>query len=216
MQRAYLLKKKKHLSKKTKLRIALIVVLSFVFLFLFYYFKVVCPIVVKLSEEKVRAIATKTVSRVVGDVMSEEGVNYNKIVNISYSSDNEIEFVDVDSVEVNLIIREITKRVQAEFEGLGNEGIKIGLGTFSGIPFLYDLGPKLSVRLVPIGIVNTMVDSSFTSAGLNQTLHRLNFVVSTNIGLILPGKNQNFVTKLEVLLCESIIVGKIPQFYFSS
>lgn len=216
MQRTYYLKKKRHISRKTKLRIAIFVVLGFVFFILIYYLKVVCPIVVKLSEEKIRSLATKTISRVVGDVMVEDEVNYDRIVNITYSSDNEVEFVEVDSVEVNLIIRDITKRVQDEFENLGKEGIKISLGTFSGIPFLYNLGPQVSVRLVPIGIVNTSINSNFTSAGLNQTLHRLNFMVSANIGMILPGKSQNFVTELEVMLCESIIVGKIPQIYLDA
>lgn len=216
MQRAYCLKNKKRWSRKTKLRIAIFAFLCFVFLFFIYYFKVVCPVVIKLSEEKVRAVATKTISRVVGDVMLEDGVSYDKIVNIAYSSDNEVEFVEVDSVEVNLIIRDITKRVQDEFENLGKECINIALGTFSGIPFLYNLGPNVSLRLVPIGIVNTSIQSNFTSAGLNQTLHRLNFVVSANIGMILPGKNQNFITELEVMLCESVIVGKIPQIYLNA
>lgn len=216
MQRAYFYKKRKKLSGKTKLRIAIFAVSCFVFLFLFYYFKVVCPIIVKLSEEKVRSVATKTISKVVGDVLVEEGVNYDKIVNITYSSNNEVEFVEIDSVEVNLLIREITKKVQDEFVNLGKEGVKIALGTFSGIPFLYDLGPNFYVRLIPIGIVNTSINSDFTSAGLNQTLHRLNFVVSANIGLVLPGKTQNYTTDLEVMICESVIVGKVPQFYFNS
>ena len=215
MQRAYCFRKRKTLSKKAKRRIVIFSVLGFVFLFLIYYFKVVCPIVVKLSEEKIRSIATKTISKVVGDAMIENGVNYDQIVNITYSADNEVEFVEVDSVEVNILVRDITKRVQDEFAGLGKEGIKIAIGTFSGIPFLYNLGPSVSVRLVPIGIVNTAINSNFISAGINQTLHRLNFTVSANVGMILPGKSQNFTTELEVMLCESIIVGKIPQFYFS-
>ena len=212
----YCLKSKKKNAGNTKLRIAIFAVLSFVFLIVFYYFRVVCPVVVKLSEEKVRSVATKTISKVVGDVMVDDELSYDKLVNITYSSDNEVEFVEVDSVEVNIIIRDITKRVQDEFENLGKEGIKIALGTFSGIPFLYNIGPQVSLRLVPIGIVNTNINSNFISAGLNQTLHRLNFNVSANIGMILPGRNQNYVTELEVMLCESIIVGKIPQIYLNA
>ena len=216
MQRILVLKKKNKLKAKTKFRVTIFVILSFVFLLLAYYFMVVCPIIIKLSEEKVRSNATKIISRVVGDVMLEENVGYDKIVHITYSSENVVELVEIDSVEVNILIREITKRVQDEFENLGKDGVKIALGTFSGIPFLYNLGPQISVRLVPIGVVNTEINSNFTSAGFNQTLHRLNFVVSSNIGMILPGKSQNFVTNLEIMLCESVIVGKIPQVYLNA
>lgn len=55
--------------------------------------------------------------------------------------------------------------------------------------------------------------SNFTSSGINQTLHRLYFTVSGTIGMILPAQTQNFVTELEVLICESVIVGEIPDVY---
>ena len=99
---------------------------------------------------------------------------------------------------------------------MGNEGIDIALGTFSGIPFLYNIGPCLSVKLVQVGVVNTKLDSQFLSSGINQTLHRLIFDVSAIVALVLPIRNQTYNTNMQVLLCESVIVGKVPQFYFSS
>lgn len=148
--------------------------------------------------------------------MIDEKVSYDNLVNITFNSNKKIELIEVDSIEVNIIIRKITNKVQEEFEELGKEGIQIALGTFTGIPFLYNIGPSLSVRLVPVGIVNTKINSHFESAGINQTLHKLDFVVSSNIGMILPGKTQNFTTELEVLLCESVIVGEIPQIYLKN
>ncbi len=209
----YIKRKKKKMSRKTKLRITLIVILTFILLCVFYYIKVVCPVVVKLSEEKIRAVATESISEVVGDVMIDDNLSYDNLVNITYSSSNKIERIEVDTVEINILIRNITKGVQEKFYTLGNEGIKIALGTFSGIPFLYGLGPDISVKLVPVGIVNTKVSSNFVSAGINQTLHRLYFIVSATIGMVLPAQTQNFETNLEVLLCESIIVGEIPDVY---
>ncbi len=206
-------KKKKKLKKKTKLRIALIVILSFIILCIFYYFKVVCPIVIRLSEEKIRSVATTAISEVVGDVMSNENFTYNDLVHITYSSANKIELIEVDTVQVNIVIRKITEGVQSKFNTLGQEGINIALGTFTGIPFLYGIGPDISVKLVPVGTVNTKVMSNFTSSGINQTLHRLYFTVSGTIGMILPAQTQNFVTELEVLICESVIVGEIPDVY---
>lgn len=206
-------KRKKGLSKKAKFRIVLIVILAIIILFCVYYFKVVCPIVVNLSQEKVRSVATSTISSVVGDVMSDENLTYNDLVQITYSSENKVELIEVDTVQVNLLIREITEKVQSNLNTLGSEGISITLGTFTGIPFLFGLGPDVSVKLVPVGTVNTKVESSFNEAGINQTIHRLYFVVSSIIGMVLPGMTQNFTTELEVLLCESIIVGEIPSVY---
>lgn len=206
-------KKKRGLSKKAKFRIVLIVFLAIIVLFCFYYFKIVCPIVVSLSQERVRSIATSTISTVVGDVMVDENITYDDLVAITYSSENKVELIEVDTIQINIIIREITKRVQNEFDTLGKEGIQISLGTFTGIPFLFGLGPDVSIKLVPVGTVNTKVSSNFNEAGINQTIHRLYFIVSSNIGMVLPAMTQNFTTELEVLLCESIIVGEIPSVY---
>lgn len=206
-------KNHKKLSKKAKWRIVIAVLLALVVLCFFYYFKVICPIVVGLSEEKVRSIATASISTVVGDVMADENTSYDKIVHITRDANDKIELIEIDTVQVNLLIREVTRLVQEEFDKLGENGITISLGTFTGIPFLFGYGPDVNINLVPVGSVQTNVQSSFVSAGINQTLHRLYFVVSTIIGMVLPGMTQNFTTNLEVLLCESVIVGEIPEIY---
>lgn len=188
-------------------------ILAIIIALVIYYIKVVCPIIVNLSEERVRSLATSTISEVVGDVLLQEGISYNDIAKIKYSDSNTVEMIEIDSVKTNILIREITRDVQKQFDLLGHQGIKIALGTFTGIPFLYGIGPNVSIQLVPIGTVNTKINSNFKSAGINQTLHQLFFVVNAGIGMVLPAKTENFNTELEILLCENIIVGKVPEVY---
>lgn len=209
----YLKKKRKKLSNKAKIRIVFAVFLVVLLLLIFYYFKIICPIIVNLSQEKVRSIATSTISEVVGEVMMQDNVEYDNLVKVTFASENKVEMIEIDTVEVNILIRQVTKLVQERFDNLGKEGLSISLGTFTGIPFLFGLGPNVDIELVPVGTVSTHVKSEFQTAGINQTLHRLNFIVNSNIGMVLPGMTQNFQTELEVLLCESIIVGDIPSVY---
>lgn len=206
-------KKKKKWSVKTKFRVALFSIFLIFVLLCVYYFNVVCPIVVSLSQEKIRSVSTRVISQSIGDTIINQNISYDELVAISYSSENKIELIEIDSVKVNLLVREITKEVQRHFDNLSNEGINIALGTFTGIPFLYGLGPDISVQLVPVGTVNTKFNSTFTSAGINQTIHRLYFNISASVGMVLPANTQNFETEMEVILCESILVGDIPNVY---
>lgn len=207
------IKKKKKWSVKTKFRVALFSIFLIFVLFSIYYFNVVCPIVVSLSQEKIRSVSTRIISESIGETIINQNISYDELVSISYSSENKIELIEVDSVKVNLLVREITKEVQRHFDNLSNEGIDIALGTFTGIPFLYGLGPDISVQLVPVGSISTKMNSSFMSAGINQTIHRLYFNVSASVGMVLPANTQNFETQMEVVLCESILVGDIPNVY---
>lgn len=213
--KAYVYKRKrKKLSRRAKTRIILCSILSVIVLLVVYYFKVVTPIVIALSEEKVRSLSTQVVSTSVEKVLVEQNVSYDSLVMIEYNSNNEVSLINTNSVEVNLLVRKVTELVQAQMDGLSKQGVDISLGTMTGIPFLFGIGPSVSVKLVPVGTVNTKFNSSFTSAGINQTLHRLYFVVSVNVGMVIPGMTKNLITSLEVEICESIIVGKVPEFYF--
>lgn len=204
------LKKRKRRGKIT----ALLCCFAFLFLSLFiYYLKVVCPIVVSVSKDKIHSLATFSISESVGQVITEKGITYDQLVKISYSSQNEVELIEVDSVKVNLLMREITSLVQKKFDEFSQKGICVALGTFTGIPFLYGVGPQISVQLVPVGAVKTSLEGDFVSAGINQTLHTLNFVVSSTIGMVLPIKTENITTQLEVMICQNVIVGKIPNVY---
>ncbi len=202
-------------SAKRKIRVTFFVVFALIIACVFYYFKVICPVIVNLSEERVRSVATSAISEVVGDTLINEGISYNKLAKIKYSSENTVDAIEVDTVQANILIRQITKGVQDKFNNLGNEGLEIAIGTFTGIPFLYGIGSTVTIQLIPIGTINTKINSKFTSAGINQTLHQLYFVVNAGIGMILPGKTENFNTELEVLLCENVIVGKVPEIYFN-
>lgn len=208
-------KKKKKMSAKAKFRVALFTFLAIIIALVFYYLKVVCPIVVSLSEEKIRSVATRAVSEVVGEVLTQEGVSYNKLVDIKYTGNNEIDLIELDTIELNVLIRKITEGVQNNLDKL-QEGIDIALGTFTGIPFLYGIGPNISVQLVPVGTVSTKINSKFVTAGINQTLHQVNFEITTGIGMVLPAKTQNFNTMLEVLICESVLVGDVPSVYLQN
>ncbi len=215
MQTCHQRKTKVKWSTKRKFRVAIFIVLLFIFLCVFYYFKVVCPVIVTLSEERVRSIATSAISDVVGDTLIEDDISYEQLAKIKYSSENTIDAIEVDTVKANILIRKITKGVQDKFNVLGNVGLDIAIGTFTGIPFLYGMGSMVNIQLIPVGTINTKINSKFSTAGINQTLHQLYFVVNAGIGMILPGKTQNFNTELEVLLCENIIVGKVPEIYFN-
>ena len=100
-------------------------------------------------------------------------------------------------------------------QSLGKDGIKIKIGTFTGVPFLLGKGPAIGLKLIPISIVGSNFKSRFESVGINMTKHSLCLYVDVHISMVLPIKSHEFRTVNEILLAESVIVGKVPEVYFN-
>ena len=98
---------------------------------------------------------------------------------------------------------------------LGEDGLRLNIGTFSGIPFLIGRGPKITIKLVPIGAVSSEFESEFDSVGINMTKHTLYFYIKTHVNIALPIRSYDVYSNTQVMLAESIIVGKVPEVYLN-
>ena len=199
--------------KKTKVFTSLVILIIVFFTLVFGYVRLVNPIIVSYSKAKVNALTEQAVNLAVSNVINAT-LNYDSIVNISYTNTGEISFINANQYIINTITREVVKNAQHQMLSLGEDGIKIPIGTFTGITLLSGRGPGVKLQIVPVGVVSSKYNSTFTSVGINNTLHQLYLEVVTKVELIMPLKNQVITTSQTVLLCEGIIIGKVPEVYF--
>lgn len=76
-------------------------------------------------------------------------------------------------------------------------------------------GPDVTIKITPIGMANYDFVSFFQSAGINQTLHKIYIDVYADVSIVTPIDQPTIQVKAEVLVCENLIVGKIPQTYLN-
>ena len=182
---------------------------------LLYINYVVNPIILQTSEAKVKALAKKAVGNAIYDIVCKEDV-YSSIINISKDKEENITMISANTVQINQLARKLARISQENLDMIGEQGIDIPLGTFSGFPLLAGKGPNVRVNIVPIGAISANFKSEFTSAGVNQTIHKIYVIVSSSISVILPTANQKISTESEVLVCESVIVGRVPDAFLHS
>ena len=104
----------------------------------------------------------------------------------------------------------MTALIREEMSEFEKEGVRFPLGTITGLPFLSGIGPELELNLINLGIVDADFFSEFSSAGINQTIHKLYMRIVVNMTIVLPGYTTSFENSSEVIICESIISGKVP------
>ena len=201
--------------KKRKAVLFLSVFLSFVVLSFVYVYCVVNPVVIEATSHTIYSLSTSAVSNAVYDVLVKNNISYEDLVNIEYNDSGDITLISLETVELNLLTREFYKVSQDYLDAMGIEGVDVSLGTFSGIPFLSGLGPKINLKLVSIGAMTASFESEFASAGINQTNHSLYVKLYASVSLILPAYTERVDSVTEMLVAESVIVGKVPQVYLS-
>lgn len=56
-------------------------------------------------------------------------------------------------------------------------------------------------------------NSEFVSSGINQTLYRVNLLLTASVRLVMPGVSETISVRAEAAIAESIIVGDVPEVY---
>lgn len=181
----------------------------------FSYIKLINPVIKNYSKAKVNALAEQVLNQAVSNVINTT-LNYDSLINANYTSTGEIAYLSANQYAVNTITREVIKNAQFLMQNLGEDGIKIPIGTFSGLSVFSGRGPNVKLQILPISIVSSNFNSTFTSVGINNTLHQLFLDVFAKIEIVFPLKNIRVNIQQSVLLCEGIILGKVPNVYFNN
>ncbi|MBE5745889.1 MAG: sporulation protein YunB [Clostridiales bacterium] len=204
-------------NEKNKRKKIIIISLIIVFInILFFFFGTnINSVVYSYSESKIRALSIKAVNNAVSELVHNKNI-YDNLINITTDNQGSIVLIQANAIQINMLTKDLIKTSQIKLEKMGIDGIDIPLGTFTGITLLSGKGPEINIKLIPVGDVSCNFVSEFIDAGINQTLHKLYVTIDTNVNIILPLKNNNVKTTTNILICESVIVGKIPEVYLNS
>lgn len=208
-------KPRKKRSFKARFNIALLCFFLAIVLILLYLNFVVNPVIIDATESKVRSLTQKAVGTAIHEVIKGNNV-YDELVTITRNNEGDIAMISSNAFKINLLSRELLDNAQKKLDLMGEQGVDVGLWTFTGLPIFANRGPQVNIKMLPIGTIYTRFRSEFSSAGINQTNHRIYLVAETNVSIILPTANKKVQTITEILITESIIVGKIPEVYLNS
>jgi sporulation protein YunB len=200
----------------TKKRMTVFVIVILVLLIMFMIFAYnVNPVIMDTVELKSKALATRAMNSSVADVVM-NSIVYDDLVTIISDDFGNISMIQANSLQINNLTKDLALTCEERIAEFGKVGVSIPVGTFTGIPLLVGRGPRIKVKMTPIGSVFCRFASHFESAGINQTVHKIYVNVKANVGVVMPLSSRSFVAEQEVLISESVIVGQVPEVYLYS
>ena len=83
--------------------------------------------------------------------------------------------------------------------------------TLAALALLAGSGPRIPISIVPVGSVQTDFETEFEACGINQTRHKVYLQLSASIRIVIPTGAKTTNVTANMLVAESIIVGKVPE-----
>ncbi|MDE5861972.1 MAG: sporulation protein YunB [Ruminococcus sp.] len=199
--------------KFTWYRIFAVTIVIFMILFVIFAVwidKAVRPVASVQAEHLSLLETNRTVEEAVSEYISTENFSYSDFVTVKYDTSGRVASVEARTQNINKVQSEIALEINSRLEKSVSYAT-VPVGSLTGSYFLAGKGLKIRLRICPAGKADVRLKSEFTSAGNNQTCHRISAEVTADIKSSLPIYDFSTETSFEFLLAESIIVGEVPE-----
>lgn len=171
------------------------------------------PVVEEVSAHQAKVSALSTINTAIMGELEREGVNYDQLITVTQSGDGQISSIQTDMMAVNQLKTRIVHSIIEDLEQEENRSIHVPVGTLMGSQLTSGRGPYVEIQVLPTGYVQSDIYNEFTSAGINQTLHRIMLHIEVEVLVILPGYSVETKTGTDFCIAETVIVGRIPDGY---
>lgn len=160
-------------------------------------------------------LITARVNDKINEQMREGQYSYDYFVSLQKDQNGDISAISANMARINTLSSEILQDVIASTDN-GELNIEIPLGNLMGSNLLLGRGPKIPVKVIMLTSSYSDFKSELVAAGINQTKHQLVLEVRVQIDVLMPWEVRSTEVVSEVIIAETVLVGKVPQSYYAS
>ncbi len=200
--------------KKAKRR-AFIVFLTVFSLFILFIisFNQLLPIVNARAIQYSRSHATKVINEAVRCVLEENNVTYDDLVFLNHDGDGNVLSLSSNIIAINELKSEVSLKIIDILSSDSRQHLQIPIGNLTGMYLLSGRGFNVSIRLIPTDSVTSVVESSFSEVGINQSWHKITMNVTLKLGVIILGEHNTVEVNDSIVIADTVIVGSVPDSY---
>ena len=211
--RIYSVGKRRRRRKRPSLARLLFVLLAIAVLLLLVLNFELTPQLSAIAEASVRNRLSRTISESVQETIEEYGYHYGDLIDLQYKSDGSISALTANMPVLIELRTKIVLSLLQKIKDTQYTEIKVPLGNLFGFEVLSGRGPDVTVDLLLAEGLSAHMESRFTSAGINQTLHTVLFCISISVDLMLPSKHTQFLLTEGFPVAQTVLLGDVPEAY---
>lgn len=173
------------------------------------------PVLEAEARSQATNLMTQAIDTAVDNCLQENGMGYSDFVTLERDGAGKVTSITSNTASNSRFKRQVTEAIVRQLGTLDSDALGVPLGTLTGQPLLSGAGPRVRVRVDSVGEVAADYANSFTSAGVNQTLHRVCLDITATVYLFLPGEVLPVSVHSSVCVAETVIVGETPDTYLN-
>lgn len=201
--------RKRNIKKKILKTIFIILLLLFIGL-IFFEIRAK-PVIIEVAVAQSENIASAVIENAIVSVLYENGITYSTLVDIEKDGNGRVTTVKADTIKMNMLKSEIGSEISKEILETDSREISIPLGTIIGISSLSGKGPKIKTTVTLASNVTSTINNTFTSAGINQTLHEIYVNVNATIYVVMPKRTATAEVNSNYCIAQTVIIGTVPE-----
>lgn len=171
------------------------------------------PVVVDLATARTSNAVNRIVVAAVNDAVDSGRIDYEQLVDFDKDAEGHVTALRSNMAAFNRLQSSIADDILQRMAEVSSTDLAIPIGTLTGSPLLAGRGPCLRVRMQSVGTATARFDNQFSSAGINQTRHRIILDVDVHVSILLPGLTTYTKVSNEISVAETVIVGGVPETY---
>ena len=168
-------------------------------------------VVLSLAQAQARAMAVQVLNQSAAELLSTGGVTYDSLMTVVSDGEGRVRLIQANTPEMNRLASQVSLLAQEKLLGKGDQAVKVPLGSALGLTLFAGVGPKVTVRILPVGSVHAEFHTDFQTAGINQTRHRVTLMLTAQVQMVSPTGAKKVEVTTQVAMAESIIVGEVPD-----
>ena len=169
------------------------------------------PVIIEVAVAQSENIASSIIESAINSVLYENGITYSSLVDIEKDDSGRVTTVKADTIKMNMLKSEIGAEISNDILENDSREISIPLGTILGISALSGKGPKVKTTVTLASNVTSTIKNTFTSAGINQTLHEIFVNVNATIYVIMPKNSATAEVNSNYCIAQTVIIGTVPE-----
>lgn len=181
------------------------------YLLVFVTNRTIIPVVTTIASQRAVVLINEAINESIIAAIAGFGLTSQDFFDAVLDEAGRLSSLSVNTILINQVASILAVDISRELSEDNPMAVAVPIGLFTGVPIFANLGPDLSISVIPTGEATVEYETSFTAAGINQINFQVWLVVETTMRIVIPLQETVIPVSRRVPLVNTVFAGEVPD-----